>query len=118
MLKKLIILFAVMAMLSAGCASNTCKSATGTIVQKKIIGIVEKVEHDTFLADEYEVTLTDGGILTFITGGAYTDYILVQNWSEIEFLQPGGQYEWLLEKDVSCGRINRPWTLVNTTKIK
>jgi hypothetical protein len=117
MTKKLVfglILLVIATILVTGCVS--CKPACGTIVQKRIIGIVEEVRPPSFIDNYYQVILTDGGHLYFIKDGYISSEILVRDWSEVDYLQPGMQYQWLLEKDTSCSD-NRPWTLINTTQI-
>jgi hypothetical protein len=126
MTKKLVfglILLVIMAILVAGCVS--CKPACptcGNIIQKRIIGIVEKTEHQTYFfvggfKEVCVVSISGEGKLFFIKEGDWSKYILVRNWSEVDCLQSGMRYEWLLEKDVSCSSSDRPWTLVNTTQI-
>jgi hypothetical protein len=114
--KKLILVIAIAMILTTGCVS--CIAAKETIVQKKIIGIIEKVEHKNYLLDgeAYTITLTDGANLHFVKKDHYPDYILVQDWKEIENLTIGKEYQFLMEKDKSCN-CARPWTLINITEI-
>lgn len=115
-LKELILIIIIAMILIAGC--TTCKAARGTIVQKKVIGIVEEIEYENsfFNGESYIITLTDGARLHFKKQDNYPDYILVQDWKEVDGLMVGKEYQFVMEKDKSCNT-GRPWTLVNVTEL-
>ncbi|MDD5013085.1 MAG: hypothetical protein PHI45_02680 [Candidatus Pacebacteria bacterium] len=109
---SLIILLVIIAIMTTGCI--TCKaSCENTIVQKRIIGIVER----TYLFyDTHIVVLTSGEELYFIKEGSRSHHILVKDWNELNNITAGGQYQWILEKDTSCS-IEKPWTLKSLSNI-
>jgi hypothetical protein len=112
----------IVMILSAGC--TYCKPACptcGTTAQMKITGTIEKIEKGRYSlsVDIYYVSiiLIGNKKLRFEKESDGSETILIRSWSEVDSLTIGKQYQWLLEKDISCGYDARPWTLVNVTEI-
>jgi hypothetical protein len=84
--------------------------------QERIIGIIANTEYHNFFDDSYVVTLTSGDNLYFKKESSGSTSILVKDFSEVKSWKRGEQYEWIIEKDPSCGS-NKPWILISAQKI-